>query len=362
VIRETNAANKIFEFMLPVLVIWNSFNLGCTMDLSLIVKHIKKPKRVFVGLFSQFAFMPTIAFALTKMFNFNNAISIGALILGCAPGGGSSNWTAFMLDGDLELSIVMTFASSIAAMGMMPAWLAILASQYTDENLEIPYGRIGVGLSFVLVPTVFGIISQIKLPRLAKCFAAIIPVFGAFVVLVAFGTGIYVNFYLFYYPGEVFVCALLLPFFGFCCGYAIASILNFNYKVRITVCLETGIQNSVLATALAVISFKPPQSDDVVAIPLIAALMTASQTLAAVAIYRIWLRPRYGKLLGYRAASTSELLAEVDQERQAEQNGRTKSKPIQEEGRVGDQSLHLLGSSKDSSEPYGMETYPKADT
>ena len=44
--------------------------------------------------------------------------AFGLLLIGCSPGGiGSNNWTA-LLGGDLELSMCMTFSSSIAAFGV----------------------------------------------------------------------------------------------------------------------------------------------------------------------------------------------------------------------------------------------------
>ena len=44
--------------------------------------------------------------------------AFGLLLIGCSPGGiGSNNWTA-LLGGDLELSMCMTLASSIAAFGV----------------------------------------------------------------------------------------------------------------------------------------------------------------------------------------------------------------------------------------------------
>ena len=46
--------------------------------------------------------------------------AFGLLLFGCCPGGiGSNNWTA-LLGGDLELSMCMTLASSVAAFGVWP--------------------------------------------------------------------------------------------------------------------------------------------------------------------------------------------------------------------------------------------------
>lgn len=41
----------------------------------------------------------------------------GLLVLGCSPGGTGSNFWTLLLGGDVNLSITMTFLSTIAALG-----------------------------------------------------------------------------------------------------------------------------------------------------------------------------------------------------------------------------------------------------
>jgi len=43
----------------------------------------------------------------------------GLLVLGTCPGGIASNFWTLLLDGDVNLSITMTFVSSISAMGIL---------------------------------------------------------------------------------------------------------------------------------------------------------------------------------------------------------------------------------------------------
>lgn len=44
-------------------------------------------------------------------------MGFGLLVIGVCPGGIASNFWTLLLDGDVNLSITMTFVSSIAAMG-----------------------------------------------------------------------------------------------------------------------------------------------------------------------------------------------------------------------------------------------------
>ncbi len=42
---------------------------------------------------------------------------LGLFVLGCCPGGTGSNFWCILLGGDINLSITMTFISTIAALG-----------------------------------------------------------------------------------------------------------------------------------------------------------------------------------------------------------------------------------------------------
>lgn len=44
-------------------------------------------------------------------------LQFGYFAVGCAPGGGNSNFWTLLLDGNLDLSVTMTFCSNIAALG-----------------------------------------------------------------------------------------------------------------------------------------------------------------------------------------------------------------------------------------------------
>ena len=57
------------------------------------------------------------AFGFAKLLKLSNITGLGLLAIGACPGGGGSNIFAYLLDADLELSITMTFVSTICALG-----------------------------------------------------------------------------------------------------------------------------------------------------------------------------------------------------------------------------------------------------
>jgi len=58
-----------------------------------------------------------LGFALTQILDLKPMLELGIFTAGVAPGGGASNVWAFMMGGDIDLSITMTFISSIFCMG-----------------------------------------------------------------------------------------------------------------------------------------------------------------------------------------------------------------------------------------------------
>ena len=96
---------------------------------------------------------------------------LGLLLLGCCPGGvGSNFWTAMLggppliminiqndqnenctLSGDINLSVTMTFFSSVAAFAMTSFWIWFLGSPLVDTTLPIPYTQLVFFIDVILI-------------------------------------------------------------------------------------------------------------------------------------------------------------------------------------------------------------------
>merc|ERR1711988_1773703 len=113
----------------------------------------KKPIPPFIGFCCQFGLLPLIGIGLTFMLRLEPAFGFGLLVYSCCPGGSLSNVFALMLDGDLTLSLIMTFCSTIMALGMMPLWIFIMSrtTDFMDDDVVIPY--IEIVKTLLLLPT-----------------------------------------------------------------------------------------------------------------------------------------------------------------------------------------------------------------
>ena len=138
-------AAAVLAFLLPEVFGWvrgdvSSVILGVimlTMGLTLSADDFRilfsRPWDIFIGACAQFTLMPLIAYVLTVVFGLNPYLSIGIILVGCCPGGVSSNIMSFLCRGDVAFSVGMTTASTLLAPFMTPLlvwWLA-------DTRIEV---------------------------------------------------------------------------------------------------------------------------------------------------------------------------------------------------------------------------------
>lgn len=90
--------------------------MGILIEWEKLKKILKMPIPVVVGFVSQYLFMPLLAFAFINLFDQTAAEALALFIYGCSPGGaGSNNWT-IIFNGDIDLSVIMTFVSTMSSL------------------------------------------------------------------------------------------------------------------------------------------------------------------------------------------------------------------------------------------------------
>lgn len=259
--------------LLGVLVIVLMVGMGATLTLGHFKEILKRPRGVLIGLFSQFGWMPLIAFALAKGFALNTEFAISLVIIGCTPGGTTSNMFTYYAKADLALSVAMTACSTIVAVGVMPLVLWIYASPFSQTAITIPYGEIIKTLLLVLVPVALGMAIRAKSARAATITERIggAAGIGVLVVLVASGLAKHYQLLLDSTPA-VLICTIGLGLCGMGLGYLFARLFGLNPAQRRAVSLETGIQNSPLAIAIIIFTFPESLHRKLLWLPLLYAL------------------------------------------------------------------------------------------
>ena len=259
------------QVLLAVMIFSIMFGMGASLTFDDFKTVLRYPRGLLIGFLSQFGLMPLFAFGLAVYFDLPPAYAIALILIGCLPGGSTSNMFAYFARGSVALSIAMTTASTILALLMMPILLEFYASGFTqqisaemqaagtDAEFVIPTANIIGSLLLVLVPVIMGMILRAKSRVWAKTaedtagFMGIIVIL--FLILTAFirHTGLLLQT-----PKEIYISAILIGLLGFLFGYWMSRLFRLSPIFQRAISLETGIQNGPIAFAIILLSFTDP--------------------------------------------------------------------------------------------------------
>jgi len=239
--------------------------MGMEIETEQVLEVVKKPIGPIVGFCCQFIVMPLTAYGLGYLLLDTNYERLGLLLLGCCPGGvGSNFWTA-MLGGDINLSVTMTFFSSVAAFAMTSLWVWLLGSTLISEtdDLPIPYSQLAIALVSFAVPVVLGVTAKKFKPKLCEKIKSKIgrPLWLTFVLALVVG-GVVMNLFFFYLVswGHL-LSGALLGLCGYTIGGSAAWLARMTKPQIIAVAIETAIQNGGIAVVVLNLTFPSPYSD-----------------------------------------------------------------------------------------------------
>ena len=256
------AVSLVAPAQLSPLSAWTSIALGIIMfgmgltltppDFALVAR---RPLPVLVGVVAQFVIMPTLAWILAKVFGLDPALAAGVILVGCAPGGTSSNVISYLAKGDVALSVTMTSISTLLAPLMTPLLTGWLAGRY----MPVDAGAMAMSIvKMVLVPVVGGLVVRVLFARAVERVLPAMPwvsVLGICYVVLAvvsksaekiLSAGLLILL--------VVACHNVL---GYLLGYGAGRMLGRDARVCRTISIEVGMQNSGLAATLAVAYFSP---------------------------------------------------------------------------------------------------------
>lgn len=256
-------AVAVFTYFFPDAFAWVKGNaqtsiLGfimLTMGLTLSKEDfrilISRPIDMLIGVTAQYLLMPLIAWTISKTFSLPHPVAVGLLLVGCCPGGVSSNIMSFLCKGDVAFSVGMTTVTTLLAPLMTPILMLYLAG----ENIDVD--AIGMFKSILIVtilPIALGLglnaalnkstrFNEIKktLPGVAVIGLACIV--GG--VVSAHGQKIVTTAVI------IFAAVLLHNTLGYILGYITGLLAKFSNSKCRTVSIEVGMQNAGLATVLS---------------------------------------------------------------------------------------------------------------
>lgn len=240
---------KTINYLLGVIM----FGMGLTLNLHDFKIVFTRPKDMLIGCLAQFTIMPLLAWGLTKIFHIDEALALGVVLVGCCPGGTASNVITYLAKGDVALSVGMTSVSTLLA----PLLTPLLTWALAGKSIQVDV--IGMLLSILLVviiPIVSGLIIKSLLPKFTEKATDYLPAFSSVAIAFTVSIVISANAAKLLTGGWLIVFVVMLHnLFGLILGYVIGRLLGLTEPKKRAISIEVGMQNSGLATSLAVMHF-----------------------------------------------------------------------------------------------------------
>ncbi len=229
------------------------FGMGLTLSPQDFKIVLSRPKDILIGCLTQFTVMPLLAWGLTWAFSLPQELAIGVILVGCCPGGTASNVITYLAKGDLALSVGMTAASTVLAPLLTPLLVWLLAGTMVNVHTT---GMLLSIVYIVILPIVCGLLCQRFIPKITQRVTPYLPAFSSIAVAMTVGIVVAHNADRLMTAGLLVVLVVMLHnMLGLGVGYLVGRLLHLQRAKSVALSIEVGMQNSGLATSLAVMHF-----------------------------------------------------------------------------------------------------------
>ena len=280
----TDLETRLLGVMMMVIML----GMGASLTFKDFRIAFRKPQGILVGLLCQYVIMPFLGYLLAVLLGLPPALAIGLILMGCMPGGTTSNIFTYFSKGTLALSIMMTICSTLVAVAMVPVLLEFysqlkgLPSEYT-----VPAGNVAQVLVVLIVPTVIGMLLRKWNPNVGATVELLGGFLGIVVILFLVVTWVPRNHALLATtPFSVYFASVGLGLIGMLLGFGLSRLLRQDPRRSRTIALETGIQNGPLAVLIVLLTFQGDMQQQALLIPVLYSLFIVLTSSAVTVWFR----------------------------------------------------------------------------
>ena len=236
--------------------------MGCTLSTEDFRILLSRPIDIRIGSIAQYTIMPLVAWTLARIFHLDTFMTAGIILVGCCPGGVSSNIMSFLCKGDVAYSVGMTTVSTCLSPIVTPLLVLWLAGAEIDVDA---WGMFQNILLVTLLPVTLGVAFNYFLGKREdfKLIQGIMPGISVLCLACIVG-GVIFTVHPQLQANGLRLIALTLAVvtlhngIGYLLGYFVGEAFGFNTAKRRTLSIEVGMQNAGMATVLARNFFASP--------------------------------------------------------------------------------------------------------
>lgn len=229
--------------------------MGLTLKVDDFKAVFEKPKLILIGLLSQYTVMPLLGLILGIILfkGLPKDFIAGQVLTGCCPTGVVSNVYNFLVGANVALSISLSAVNTFVAPILTPILTGILVSKIVHVDvLKLFIDMVQVTLLPVLIGIGFNYYLREKVERIKP----ILPAYSTIAVVLIVGFVVAVGHLKILSLPKSSILMLILAstlhlLLGYWLGYLFSKVFKVEKRERITISIETAMQNSGLATVLA---------------------------------------------------------------------------------------------------------------
>ena len=247
----------LFTWFSGPLIVWGlagiMLGMGITLNLQDFRDAIRMPRPLLLGVGAQFSIMPLCGWSLAVGLQLPSDFAVGLILVSCCPGGTASNVVTYLARANLALSVLMTIASTFAAVAMTPLLTKLLAGKIVPVDA---WGLFRDIVQIVLLPVLAGVALNRWTPKLVGRVQTVAPLIAVAIIVLIVSSIIGQRAEeLARNGGRLLLAVFLLHAFAFSLGYLTAWLFGFEDTIRRTTSIEVGMQNSGLGATLAKLHF-----------------------------------------------------------------------------------------------------------
>ena len=236
--------------------------IGSSVEFKEIKKIFRYPKKITIGLILQMVLFPLVAIILALIIDLPGEYKIGIILLAACPGGTLSNFISYLVKADVPLSVSLTSINSIFTIFTIPlfVFLSFLIFSQNKIIIKIPFSIMFSQIFMVLlVPLIIGFLIKYFMKKKSVFVEKPIKIISTALLLILFTIKLFIKPEIpFNEMISIAPYLLILNFMGIFLGYVVSKRFNLPRKSSVTLGVEVGLQNTVLALLITDVILNNP--------------------------------------------------------------------------------------------------------
>lgn len=238
--------------------------IGTSLKFSDFRNILKFPRGIGVGLLGQLILLPLLAILIAYVSPLQPELKVGIVLIASCPGGATANLIVHLFRGNVAMSLSFTIINSIITILSIPAWVYVGLYLFMGEGkgVSLPLQEFVIDLVLMtVIPCLVGILINNRFPdfiqKSRRAIDITLPILLAIAIVAAIffekkDDGVKLT-------AEIFIntlpWVLLLNIGGMLSAYALAAFFKLGNRNRMTLSVEIGLHNTVLAIFIASAEF-----------------------------------------------------------------------------------------------------------